>query len=79
MPSLVPRVFENTRPENNTPSRGLAGELPVVIAMMAFHGRVGEASDVFSRGLWRRNQWLGSGRAPAGCKFFLVLSCSPYH
>ncbi|KAM7212358.1 N-acetyl-gamma-glutamyl-phosphate reductase [Rhypophila decipiens] len=65
IPSLVPRVFEN--PDGNVPrSTGLGGDLPTLIGLMAFHGRPGRTSDVFSSGRWQQNQWHGSPHPPTG-------------
>ncbi|KAK1834884.1 hypothetical protein QBC39DRAFT_181281 [Podospora conica] len=84
MPSLVPRAFENRLPravQNLPASQGLAGDLPIVIALMAFHGAPGHASNVFAGGKWHHNQWHGSpngqhfpatGDSPRG---FLVHVC----
>ncbi|KAH6623938.1 hypothetical protein F5144DRAFT_497736 [Chaetomium tenue] len=52
----------NTRPGLG-PSRGLSGELPIVIALMGFHGRPGRASEVFQSRKWDMGQWIGSSRA----------------
>lgn len=74
MPALVPRVFENTVPSSSTPrSQGLAGELPLVIALMAFHSHPGGASEVFNRGMWDRKRWRGPDRTPVGCKMFTLV------
>lgn len=67
IPALVPRVFED--PDDNAPrSAGLGGDLATLIGLMAFHGRRGRASDVFTGGNWQQNRWHGSQRAPSGCK-----------
>ncbi|KAH6846953.1 hypothetical protein B0I37DRAFT_309444 [Chaetomium sp. MPI-CAGE-AT-0009] len=70
VPALVPGVYRNTRPGVG-PSRGLSGELPIVLALMGFHGRPGRASDVFQSRKWDMGQWLGSSRASSycGCSF----------
>jgi hypothetical protein len=62
MPSLVPSVYKNTDP-SAPPSRGLSGHLPIILALMAFHGRPGRASEVFRERKWNLGQWLGSNRA----------------
>ena len=72
VPALVPAVFASSLPAgedgaDEPPSRGLAGELPIVIALMAFHSTPGHASDVFADGLWDRNRWLGPTTPPIGC------------
>lgn len=72
MPALVPQAFENRVPGNNQnfpQSLGLSGELPIVIALMAFHGRRGHASDVFTNGGWHRNQWRGPPGAQPHCEW----------
>lgn len=76
MPSLVPRVFENTTRYETPKSRGLGGDLPVVIGLMAFHAsKVGHASGVFSSGMWKRGQWRPqhAQEPPKGCELFLFL------
>ncbi|KAK3325060.1 hypothetical protein B0H66DRAFT_599247 [Apodospora peruviana] len=65
IPALVPRAFEDTS-QNTTPSQGLGGELPIVIALMAFHSSRGRASHVFSSRKWEHNEWRGSEHSPAG-------------
>lgn len=62
MPSLVPSVYRNTSPLAR-PSRGLSGELPIILALMGFHGRPGGASEVFLNHSWKSNRWHGSNRA----------------
>ncbi|KAK3328621.1 hypothetical protein B0T19DRAFT_195958 [Cercophora scortea] len=64
IPSLVPRSFKNTRVE--TQSVGLAGELPIVLALMAFHSAAGRASEIFARRLWWNHRWVGPTNAPVG-------------
>ncbi|KAK3370702.1 hypothetical protein B0H63DRAFT_319849 [Podospora didyma] len=69
IPSLVPGVFRNTRNDHGIPrSQGLSGELPIVIALMAFHSRANRASDVFdpAERRWHRGAWDGPNTAPAG-------------
>lgn len=63
MPSLVPSVYRNTLDEAPR-SEYLSGELPILIALMGFHGRPGRASDVFASQKWHLGQWRGSNRAP---------------
>ncbi|KAK3360360.1 hypothetical protein B0T25DRAFT_128560 [Lasiosphaeria hispida] len=82
MPSLVPVSFANTRPEHVPQSRGLSGDVAIVIGLMAFHSRPGEASNVFGGGCWRYGQWNppgngapcypASGDSPRG---FLINVC----
>jgi hypothetical protein len=62
IPSLVPSVYRNTNPLAG-PSRGLSGELPIILGLMGFHGRPGRASDVFLDRNWDMNRWHGSARA----------------
>ena len=71
MPALVPQAFENRVPgtiHSLPASRGLSGELPIVLALMAFHGTRGHASDVFTNGRWHRNQWRGPPDGQAHCE-----------
>ncbi|KAK4196781.1 hypothetical protein QBC40DRAFT_351542 [Triangularia verruculosa] len=63
IPSLVPRIYAN--PNAGVESGGLSGDLSVLIGLMAFHGRVGWASEVFSSQRWHHNRWTGSQHAPA--------------
>ncbi|KAH0532892.1 hypothetical protein TsFJ059_001524 [Trichoderma semiorbis] len=71
MPSLVPTIYSN--PNNPGPSNGLAGELPIILGLMAFSeptrseevvNRIflGEGSH---RGKWRDGQWHRT-EAPRG-------------
>ncbi|SPQ24990.1 aa5ff937-aba4-4b5b-a8cd-5d4dcf81ceb8 [Thermothielavioides terrestris] len=62
IPSLVPSVYRNTSP-SAVPSRGLSGYLPIILALMGFHGRPGRASDVFSAHGWHQHRWTLSNRA----------------
>ncbi|KAK4668379.1 uncharacterized protein QC763_001180 [Podospora pseudopauciseta] len=62
IPSLVPQVYSN--PNANLVSGGLSGDLSVLIGLMAFHSRVGRASDVFISQKWHHNRWIGSQHAP---------------
>ncbi|KAK4443809.1 hypothetical protein QBC34DRAFT_476384 [Podospora aff. communis PSN243] len=67
MPALVPKVFENTERHLQQQSRGLGGDLPVVIGLMAFHAsRTGNASAVFEKGWWQNGRWRGPAEAPKG-------------
>lgn len=58
MPSLVPKAFRNTRPDSYIPpSIGLGGELPVVLALMAFHS---DPDHNVTEGIlagWQNNRW----------------------
>ncbi|KAK4239512.1 hypothetical protein C8A03DRAFT_42835 [Achaetomium macrosporum] len=62
IPSLVPSVYRNTKP-SAPPSQGLAGELGIILALMGFHGKKHQASDVFLNRTWHLNRWNGPGRA----------------
>ncbi|KAK0638599.1 hypothetical protein B0T16DRAFT_462363 [Cercophora newfieldiana] len=74
IPSLVPKVFENTYRHENRRSKGLAGDLPVIIGLMSFHssrpkhGPDGStlrgANEVFMSQMWHRNRWEGPRDAP---------------
>ncbi|KAL6834931.1 hypothetical protein V8C40DRAFT_97811 [Trichoderma camerunense] len=71
MPSLVPTIYSH--PSNPGPSNGLAGELPIILGLMAFS----ESKDVegaldrtflgdgVHRGRWRDGQWHRT-EAPRG-------------
>ncbi|KAK0609512.1 hypothetical protein B0T17DRAFT_501591 [Bombardia bombarda] len=77
MPALVPKVFKNNQagPGAAPPrSRGLSGELPIVIALMAFHSSRGHASEVFRSQWWQGNRWHGPSKAPQG---YPGVECSP--
>ncbi|RFU76168.1 hypothetical protein TARUN_6073 [Trichoderma arundinaceum] len=68
IPSLVPETYRN--PHNVVPSVGLAGELPIVLGLMAFSlPTEGEAEESVTRtflsGLWQNGQWHHTG-APQG-------------
>ena len=78
IPSLVPDQFSNTRREHNIPqSVGLSGELPLVIALMAFwDDKNNRPGDVFRRGLWQDRRW-NSRHPAAGCERFYHSCC--YH
>lgn len=84
IPSLVPRAYRN--PYNAVPSAGLAGELPIVLGLMAFsepgdredHTPVTQTflGDGVAHGKWHRRCWTHNA-APQGCKFsplFFVFS-----
>ncbi|KAK4149049.1 hypothetical protein C8A00DRAFT_19226 [Chaetomidium leptoderma] len=62
IPSLVPSLYRNTN-SSIGPSRGLSGDLPIIIALMGFHGKPGRASDVFMNHDWHLNRWSGPARA----------------
>jgi hypothetical protein len=72
MPGLVPWTYEN--PYDDGHSRGLGGELAILLALMAFsfHRPQGSGStradSVFPgpNGRWRNHQWLHD-MPPAGC------------
>lgn len=68
IPSLVPKVFENPK-EPQTESRGLAGDISIVIGLMAFHGPPENPSQVFARHWWQHNSWHGPTSRPAYCKY----------
>ncbi|PNP49659.1 hypothetical protein THARTR1_09670 [Trichoderma harzianum] len=71
MPSLVPAIYSN--PFNPGPSTGLAGELPIILGLMAFSESTsleGAVNRTFlgagvHRGLWRDGQWHRT-EAPRG-------------
>ncbi|UKZ72701.1 hypothetical protein TrVFT333_000335 [Trichoderma virens FT-333] len=72
MPSLVPTTYSN--PYNTNPSRGLAGELPIVLGLMAFSGPMNPGGEAVTRtflgegghrGRWRDGQWHRT-EAPQG-------------
>ncbi|KAK4139218.1 uncharacterized protein C8A04DRAFT_40894 [Dichotomopilus funicola] len=62
IPSLVPSAYRNTS-VNAVPSTGLSGDLPIILALMGFHGALGRASDVFHHQKWSMGRWNGGGRA----------------
>ncbi|KAL2129818.1 hypothetical protein VTI74DRAFT_7267 [Chaetomium olivicolor] len=64
IPALVPSAYRNTAPSAPR-SRGLSGHLPIILALMAFHGRRDRASEVFLNRSWHMNRWSGSSRASA--------------
>ncbi|KAK4120949.1 hypothetical protein N657DRAFT_657997 [Parathielavia appendiculata] len=55
-------VYKNTNP-SAPHSRGLSGHLPIILALMGFHGRPRWPSDVFRDRKWHHRRWLGSNRA----------------
>ncbi|KAL7801522.1 hypothetical protein V8C43DRAFT_136988 [Trichoderma afarasin] len=71
MPSLVPTIYSN--PYNAVPSTGLAGELPIILGLMAFseskqvEGALDRTflGDGVHRGKWRDGQWHRA-EAPRG-------------
>lgn len=67
--SLVPRTYRN--PYNAVASVGLAGELPIVLGLMAFseHSSVTQTflGDGAAHGRWRGGFWFHKD-APKGCK-----------
>lgn len=62
--ALIPSCYQNTAAAAQ-PSRGLAGELPIILALIGFHGRPGRVSEEFSpeRCQWQLGEWRGSTRA----------------
>lgn len=73
--SLVPRTYRN--PYTAVASVGLAGELPIVLGLMAFseHSSVTQTflGDGAAHGRWRGGFWCHN-EAPKGCKFSLFFS-----
>ncbi|KAL7795294.1 hypothetical protein V8C37DRAFT_37506 [Trichoderma ceciliae] len=68
IPSLVPKTYRN--PYNAIPSVGLAGELPIVIGLMAFSEPGGDeqgesVTQTFLGGRWSGGQWHHTA-APRG-------------
>ncbi|KAL6879154.1 hypothetical protein J3F83DRAFT_286288 [Trichoderma novae-zelandiae] len=72
MPSLVPKTYRN--PYDTVPSRGLSGELPIILGLMAFSEATPEGEDAarrISRRIfledrrWRNGEWHHSA-APKG-------------
>ncbi|KAK4131239.1 hypothetical protein BT67DRAFT_445006 [Trichocladium antarcticum] len=61
--ALIPSCYQNTATAQ--PSRGLAGELPIILALIGFHGRPGRVSEEFfpERCQWQLGEWRGSTRA----------------
>ena len=83
MPALVPESYRNPYRHTVPPSIGLAGELPIVIGLMAFSearsesGVSNRVNEIFlgrpgHNGRWRDRRWTHNHR-PAGC------TCSPDH
>ncbi|KJZ73955.1 hypothetical protein HIM_06623 [Hirsutella minnesotensis 3608] len=89
MPGLVPAAYANPRP-GAPASRGLGGELPIVLGLMAFSGSPGRADEVYlgrsgHRGLWRDQAWAHN-RPPAQypsstqevpCGFYVAVFLDP--
>lgn len=67
MPALVPKVFENPK-GSQVPSRGLSGDVSIVIGLMAFHSPPGNPNRVFEDQCWWQNTWIGPRSRPAYCK-----------
>ncbi|KAK3954762.1 hypothetical protein QBC32DRAFT_74130 [Pseudoneurospora amorphoporcata] len=82
VPSLVPKVFKN-HTEPQTLSRGLSGEISIVIGLMAFHSPLRRPGWVFEQRWWEQNSWQGPSSAPvyyppqadAAPRGFLVHVC----
>ncbi|EGR49365.1 uncharacterized protein TRIREDRAFT_106467 [Trichoderma reesei QM6a] len=60
MPSLVPKTYRN--PYEPGPSRGLSGELPIILGLMAFSEARSEGEDIARRifledNRWRNGEW----------------------
>lgn len=72
MPGLVPETFANVVNNSPPPSKGLAGELPVILGLMAFSDK-GKTKEIFAgngssrRPCWRSRKWHGHS-TPRGCK-----------
>lgn len=71
MPSLVPSTYQNTC-AGVPQSRGLAGQLPTVIGLMAFQSRFRRADEVFANRKWHMGQWNGSNKAPSHGMFITL-------
>ncbi|KAI0123348.1 hypothetical protein BJ170DRAFT_687361 [Xylariales sp. AK1849] len=63
---ILPRIFKNEykndidRPEKETPpSQGLAGELGLVIGLLALSQKRGKIDLAFHENHWRQNRWTG--------------------
>lgn len=67
MPALVPKVFENPT-GTQVPSQGLAGDVSIVIGLMAFHSPPGNPTQVFEEHRWWQNTWIGPHSRPTHCK-----------
>ncbi|KAK4463019.1 hypothetical protein QBC42DRAFT_325325 [Cladorrhinum samala] len=65
MPSLVPTTYQNTYAAGVPQSRGLAGQLPTVIGLMALQSMAGRADEVFASQKWHMCRWNGSSKAPS--------------
>ena len=72
MPSLVPKTYKSAT--GSQPSRGLGGELTILLALMTFSARRSpgrsRAEGVFlePNAKWKRNRWHHN-RDPEGCAF----------
>ncbi|KND91873.1 hypothetical protein TOPH_03338 [Tolypocladium ophioglossoides CBS 100239] len=69
IPGLVPKIFRN--PETSVSSRGLGGELPIVLGLMAFSEAGDRVDEIFlgrngHRGRWRDRVWMNH-HEPQGC------------
>lgn len=64
MPALVPDTFANHMKPGLPESKGLGGELAIVLALMALHGRPGQPTSVFERNYWNNNRWHGPRHSP---------------
>ncbi|MBE3050243.1 hypothetical protein IMZ48_48655 [Candidatus Bathyarchaeota archaeon] len=83
IPSLVPESYLN--PYNDSDSRGLGGDLPLLLALMSFGHRWTTRHDArmeevfYGRdALWRDRRWWGDPEVrPEGCKssFFPPAAC----
>ncbi|PTB78694.1 hypothetical protein M440DRAFT_267934 [Trichoderma longibrachiatum ATCC 18648] len=71
MPSLVPKTYRHPhRPHTPPPSRGLSGELPIILGLMAFSEASSEGEEAARRIFleerrWRHGKWHHS-EAPKG-------------
>lgn len=77
IPSLVPKIFRN--PDTGVSSRGLGGELPIVLGLMAFSEAGGMVDEVFlgrngHRGRWRDRVWMNN-HEPQRCMPPTVHTC----
>ncbi|KAJ4321274.1 hypothetical protein N0V84_005408 [Fusarium piperis] len=71
IPGLLPRTYRS--PSANAPdSRGLGGELPIILGLMALTPEQNKESNdstnqlFLGRNGWRRNEWRGGNDAPKG-------------
>lgn len=70
MPTLLPETYK--WPLEGRPSRGLGGELSIILGLMALSEAPGNTNNVFlgvngHRGMWHRNTWAHR-RHPRGCE-----------